>query len=137
MRPRETKSPLFCTPEAHILVSRMQQRTSVWITNTRVVYILQRIPYSLPTLGTNVRIQPKKTKILSWDPIQHEEKRSDGVIPRSIWNPASQIPWESGEESATQATGLGGSGDLGLEVNTNTKRTDQGVEEISCRTHIL
>ena len=56
-------------------------------------------------------------------------KRREAMVlsQESIWNPVSQISWESSEELATQATGLGW--DLGSKVNT--KLTDQCVEEIS------
>ena len=108
MTKKNQEFPLII-PKAHILASCMQQRTSILITNTRVVYILQRIPYPLPTLSTNVRIQPKRTKILSWDPRGHEEKRSNGATPRkhlkSSQSDIMGVKW--GVSYSSQGLGVG------------------------------
>lgn len=68
--------------------------------------------------GTNVRIQPKRTKILSEDLIKHEEDKKSEDVRNTFRVLSVRFPWELGKELALETTGMG---DLVLEVNAKPK----------------
>lgn len=81
-----------------------------------------------------MRIQSKKTKILSRDPIKHEEdERSEGVTP------AKHLEFCQSDSQGNQARNwlLKQPAWGHLDLNGNVKPTDTCIKEESCRTHIL
>lgn len=105
--PRKTKVPSYYTKSSYSGFLYAAERTSILITNTRVVYILQRIPYPLPTLSTNVRIQPRGPKSFHGIP-EGIEKRSNSATPRKhLKSSQSDIMGVKGVSYSSQGLGVG------------------------------